>query len=158
MVVTGIRSLNAYARGDEMKATLSGYRRQIALLILLMLTLACGGIGLAYEQDLSGPYAVWAPDSVEQAAIVEKIPDSSGATVVIDAMVFSYGWNDDFIIVKQHPNADGIDAVDAGVTQWFILDVANEKVYGPLTEEAYHRTRRDLGVPDSLDFTKTIDT
>jgi hypothetical protein len=123
---------------------------------LLLLIVACGGIGLAYERSLTGAYAVWAPDDLAQAAVVEREPDSAGALVVIPAMVFRYGWNEAFIIAQQHPNLDGFDEVDAGVTHWFVLDVATGEVHGPLTEEAYHRTRRSLGVPDDLDFTETI--
>jgi hypothetical protein len=65
---------------------------------LLLLALACGGIGLAYEHDLPAEYAIWDPDANAQAAVVQKIPDSSSATTVIGPLVFRYGWNADFII------------------------------------------------------------
>jgi hypothetical protein len=129
----------------------------ILLLLILWLALACGGIGLAYEHDLTAAYAIWATDLTAQAAVVQKIPDSSSASTVIAPMVFRYGWNEDFVIAQQHPNLDGFDEIDADVTHWFILDVAEGEVYGPLTEEAYVRMRQTLGVPEDLDFTHTIE-
>lgn len=133
-------------------------RTQLAFLILiLLLALACGGIGLAYEHDLTADYAIWAPDTNTQAAVVQKIPDSSSAATVIGPMVFRYGWNADFIIAQQHPVQDGFDELNTGVTDWFILEVATGEVHGLLTEEAYVRRRQMLGVPDDLDFTHTIE-
>jgi hypothetical protein len=124
---------------------------------ILLISLACGGIGLAYEHDLTGDYAVWAPDLVEQAAIVQKIPGTSSATVIVDSMVVAYGWNDDFIIAKQHPNLDGFDQVDTGLTHWFIVQVATGDVYGPLAEKEYLQYRKEFNIPDDLDFTRTIE-
>jgi len=133
-------------------------RTQLAFLILILwLALACGGIGLAYEHDLTADYAIWAPDTNTQAAVVQKIPDSSSAATVIGPMVFRYGWNADFIIAQQHPVQDGFDEFNTGVTDWFILEVATGEVHGPLTEEAYVRKRQTLGVPDDLDFTHTTE-
>ena len=134
-------------------------RRRILVLALCLLfaSLACGGIGLAYEHDLTGDYAVWAPDLVEQAAVVQKMPGTSSATVVVDSMVVAYGWNDDFIIAKQHPNLDGFSQVDTGLTHWFIVRVATGDVYGPLTEEEYLQHRGELGIPDEVDFTRVIE-
>ena len=133
-------------------------RTQLAFLILILwLALACGGIGLAYEHDLTADYAIWAPDTNTQATVVQKIPDSSSAATVIGPMVFRYGWNADFIIAQQHPVQDGFDEFNTGVTDWFILEVATGEVHGPLTEEAYVRKRQTLGVPDDLDFTHTIE-
>jgi len=72
-------------------------------------------------------------------------------------MVFAYGWNDDFIIAKQHPNPDDFGSVETDITNWFIIEVATGEVYGPLTEQEYIDLREKLGVPDSLTFTRTIE-
>jgi hypothetical protein len=125
--------------------------------LLLLLAPACGGIGLAYEHDLTADYTIWAPDTNAQAAVVQKIPDSSSAATVIGPMVFRYSWNADFIIAQQHPVQDGFDEINTGVTDWFILEVTTGKVHGPLTEEAYVRTRQTLGLPDDLHFTNNIE-
>lgn len=128
-----------------------------AALTLFAIALACGGIGLAYEHDLVKDYAIWAPDLTEQAAVVQKTPGTSGASVVVGAMVFAYGWDDAYIIAKQHPNLDGFDEINAETTHWFIVDVATDEVYGPLTEAEYAEQREVLGVPDDLDFTHIVE-
>ena len=124
---------------------------------LLVASLACGGIGLAYEHDLVGDYAVWATDQVEQAAVVQKIPDTSSATAIVGPMVVAYGWDDHFIIAKQHPNLDGFSQIDTGLTHWFIVRVATGDVYGPLTEEEYLQHRSEFDIPDDLGFTRVIE-
>jgi hypothetical protein len=71
-------------------------------------------------------------------------------------MVVAYGWNDDFIIAKQHPNLDGFSQVDTSLTYWFIVQVATGDVYGQLTEEEYLQHRGELGIPDEVGFTRVI--
>jgi len=125
--------------------------------LLLLAALACGGIGLAYEHDLTGDYAIWAGDLLEQAAVVKKIPDSSSASTVVNPMVFAYGWNEDFIIAKQHPNLDDFDEIDTQTTNWFIVNVKTQKVYGPMTEKEFAQRRQELGVPQELTFIRAIE-
>jgi hypothetical protein len=129
----------------------------LPILFLFLISLACGGIGLAYEYDLTADYAVWATDQLEQAAVVRKDPQGSGASVVIWPMISAFGWNDDFIIAQRHPARDDFDDVDMTVTEWYILVVAEDEVYGPLTEAEYRQLRQDLGVPSGLDFSQTIE-
>ncbi|MGC9358513.1 MAG: hypothetical protein ACP5GX_11620, partial [Anaerolineae bacterium] len=58
-------------------------------LIIFLIALGCGGIGLAYEQDLTADYAVWATDHRNLTALVQKEPQSSSAAGVISPMVFA---------------------------------------------------------------------
>ena len=129
----------------------------LPIVFLFLASLACGGIGLAYEYDLTADYAVWATDQLEQAAVVRKDPQGSGASVVIWPMISAFGWNDDFIIAQRHPARDDFDDVDMTVTEWYILVVAEDEVHGPLTEAEYRQLRQDLGVPSSLEFSQTIE-
>lgn len=133
------------------------WRCILPVVVLLLSALACGGIGLAYEHDLVRDYAIWATDLKAQAAVVQKIPDSSSASTVVRALVFAYGWNEAFIIAKQHPNLDGFDGIDTSITHWFIVEVANREVHGPLTETEYLELREKLAIPHDLDFVKTIE-
>ena len=117
-----------------------------------------GGIGFAYEDDLVGDYAVWALDLTTQAAVVRKRKKSSSASVIIKKMVFAYGWNNEFIIAKQHPQKrDNHWEIDSSVTNWFILQVHSGTVHGPMNEDEFNETRIHLGVPPELSFTKIID-
>jgi hypothetical protein len=129
----------------------------LAFSFLLISMLGCGGFGLAYEKDLVGKYAVWATDIEEQAAVVKKT-SSSGAAGVVPPMVFAYGWNNKFIIAKQHPIVDNSPfIVDIAITNWFIVEVKSEKIHGPLSEQEYIELRQKLGVPDALIFTESIE-
>ena len=132
-------------------------KKAICLIAFLFCaSLACGGIGLAYEYDLTADYAVWATDQIEQAAVVRKDPQGSGASVIIWPMISAFGWNDDFIIAQRHPVREGVADVDVTVTEWYILGVAERVVHGPLTEAEFRQLRQDLGVPTYLEFSQTI--
>ena len=90
---------------------------------------------------------MWATDIIEDACVVRKIKGSSGASTVVPRTVFAYGWNDDFIIAKQHPEKkDG--KVDTSTTYWYIVKVASGKVHGPMTEDEFTKLRTKLKVPE----------
>jgi hypothetical protein len=114
----------------------------------------CPFQGLVYEEDLANGYAVWAADTMQDAAIVLKDKGGSGATGVVPLTVFAYGWNDDFIIAKRHPEKKG-RKVDASITYWYIVEVASGNVHGPLNEDEFDKLRIKLEVPPELLF-KTI--
>jgi len=113
--------------------------------------------GLWYEDDdLPGEYAVWAVDERSNAAIVEKKGGGLAGSVV-PSMVFAYGWNDDFIIAKQHPrHATESHRIDMSITHWYLIEVQTKTIHGPLTEDAFHELRNELKVPVGLSFTKTV--
>jgi hypothetical protein len=114
----------------------------------------CPFMGLIYEEDLVNGYAVWATDTIEDAAIVHKDKGGSGSTVVVHPMVFAYGWNDDFIIAKRHPEKKD-RKVDTSLTYWYIVEVTSGDVHGPLSEDEFSKLRTELKVPHELSF-KTI--
>ena len=120
---------------------------------VVMLVGGCPFMGLVYEEDLVSGYAVWATDTVEDAAIVRKDKGGSGAAVVVPAMVTAYGWNDDFIIAKQHPEKDR--KVNKSITYWYIVEVASSNVHGPLSEDDFNELRTKLKVSAEISF-KTI--
>jgi hypothetical protein len=122
---------------------------------MVLLVSGCPFMGLAYEEDLAGGYAVWATDAIEDAAIVYRDKDGPGATVVVPAMVFAYGWNDHFILAKRHPTED-YTVVDMETTEWYVVQVDARAVHGPLGEDEFRKLRTELGVPPELSFTKTI--
>ena len=110
-------------------------------------------MGRAYEEDLSNGYAVWAADIIEDAMIVHKDKGDSYSTRVVQPTVFAYGWNDDFIIAKQHPRKDR--KVDTSLTYWYIVEVASGNVHDPLNKDEFNKLRTELKVPPELSF-KTI--
>jgi len=125
----------------------------LAFLLLVFGMIACAGCDVFIDQDLAGGYRVLAIDTVEMSMITgSRDSDVKGG---VGPMVFAYGWNQNFIIAKQHPNESF--NVDTNITNWFIIEVASREVHGPLTEKEYVELRKELGVPDAITFTEQIE-
>jgi len=137
-------------------------RRIVSSLLILgalapaMMLMGCGRIGFDYQKQLSGKYELVAVDVLEQMDVSQSLP-SGGAIGVIPPTVYSVGWDEHFIIAKQHPN-DASHHIDKSVTNFYILQVSNGTVTGPLVEVAFTRERAKLGVPASLSFTLSFDS
>jgi hypothetical protein len=121
--------------------------------ILLAFILACGGIGFAYEQKLSGKYCLVACDTLEQMGI-DEMPTDGGNSYhgVIGETIFAAGWDDRFIIAKQHPKGN------EKITDFYILRVSDGLVSGPWAEAGFVAERKKLDVPKELTFTWTLDS
>ncbi|MDR2809097.1 MAG: DUF3997 domain-containing protein [Tannerellaceae bacterium] len=82
---------------------------------------------------------------------------------VAGSTVFAAGYNDDFIIVKQHPLSCLTMNVNRNVTNYYIIplkykvhDWPYENRIGPLSEKEFQAKRKELKIPDSLTFTRTF--
>ena len=109
-------------------------------------------MGLVYEEDLVNGYAVWATDMIEDAAVVRKDVEGSGATVVVSSRVVAYAWNDDFIVAKRHP-MKGPQTL-SGQTEWYVIEVAPGTVHGPLSTDEFRKLQAKLGIPAGLSWKK----
>ncbi len=129
------------------------YKKYLFLTALCAICHGCGGIGFAYQKKLPGKYGLIACDTMPQMALCEIDPDGSGLTVVPQT-VFAVGWNKHFIIAKRHPPTGmAINEIDKTKTEFYILDVTAEKLYGPFDEDKFNKQRESLGVPATLKFT-----
>ena len=108
----------------------------------------------AYKADLVNGYAVWAVDVMKDASVVHKHKSGSSATTVVPHTVFAYGWNDDFILAKRHPEKKD-RKVDISVTYWYIIEVTSGDVHGPLNQDEFRKLRTKLKVSEEISF-KTI--
>ncbi len=121
--------------------------------ILLAFILACGGIGFAYQQKMSGKYFLIATDSLEQMDISEGPSDGSNSyRGVIPGTVFEAGWDEHFIIAKQHPPGR------ESSTNFYILRVSDGKLSELIDEPAFDAEREKLEVPKALTFTWSLDS
>ena len=133
------------------------HRKIYSIFFICTFVIFVGGCpfqGLVYEEDLVNGYAVWAADVIQDAAIVLKDKGSSGALEVVPHTVFAYGWNDEFIIAKRHPEKKD-RKVDTSLTYWYIVEVASGNVHGPLSKDEFSKFRTELKVPPELSF-KTV--
>lgn len=129
-------------------------KSRIIIYILISLPLyaicACGMEGYFYKKDLENSYSIVSVDAYEYTCVQKQ------NLCVIDWMIYSYGSDDRYIIAKQHPEKSAFD-VDFAKTNWFIVDMVNDHIYGPMSENEFSRKRTHLGVPDTLDFIDTFD-
>lgn len=121
-----------------------------ATLLAVMTLVGCGGIGCAYEKRLSGKYGLVAVDVLEQMSLSEMLPGGS-AVGVINETVFAVGWDERFIIAKQHPSGN------KSITHYYILQVADGTLTGPFDVSAFIAERAKLGAPAALSFTLVFD-
>jgi len=116
-----------------------------------LLLSGCGGIGFAYKERLSDKYGLVAVDILEQMSVCEMLPDGGGVGV-INETVFAVGWDEHYIIAKQHP------AGDKSITYFYILRVSDGTLTGPLDETKFTAERERIGVPAGLSFTLIFDS
>jgi hypothetical protein len=120
--------------------------RSALLLVLCLLT----GCGSAHSEQLVGPYKLVANDKIDQMAVVRTIGED--ALPCIDPTVFSVGFNDRYLVARQHPDND------RAVTNYYYIDLQHEtvdpnaNVHGPMTLEQFQAKKTELGLPE---FTRT---
>jgi hypothetical protein len=121
----------------------------------VVLVLGFAGCGFVHDEKITGPYRLVAIDVSEQMSVCYTLKkgDCIGR---IPETVFSVGWNDRFIVAKQHPSNN------RSVTNYFILEMARDSkladpsasVTGPLAATAFEERMASLALPP---FTKTIE-
>ena len=121
----------------------------------VLLVLGLDGCGFVHDEKITGPYRLVAIDISEQMSVCYTL-EKSDCIGRIPETVFSVGWNDRFIVAKQHPSNN------RSVTNYFILELARDgkladpsaSVTGPLSATAFEGKVASLGLPP---FTKTIE-
>ena len=127
----------------------------LAVCVLGIVSMLSGcGLGFSHNEHLIGPYRLIAVDTSEQMTVVYDLGDG-GFVGRIPQTVFSVGWNDNYIVAKQHPNNN------RSFTNYYFLEIAKdsahagpkESVTGPLTQEQFAVKQAELQLPP---FTRTI--
>ena len=115
---------------------------------LLLPAVLLSGCGEVHREHLVGPYDLCAIDISEQMSVYYGLKDGGGVDR-IDQTVFSVGWNNRYIVAKQHPGNN------RSVTNYFYLDMTKDGplvdpsvcVVGPLSETEFSRKQAELGLP-----------
>lgn len=126
--------------------------RIVFLLSLCVMTAGCGGA--AHYEQLTGNYLLIATSSSDQMEISYDVGDG-GSIGRINETVFSVGWDQRYIVAKQHPNND------RAVTNYYYLEMAKDSRYadpsasvtGPMTAQEFASKQNELKLPP---FTRTI--
>ncbi len=125
-------------------------------LVLLLLT---GCIGAAsHNEKLTGRFYLLAIDDMSDMTVCHL--DSIYRIGIIPSTVFAVGYNDKYIIAKQHP--EELTKIDKSITNYYIIPIKNVQYYnekdviGPMTKDSFENKRKELGVPETLSFTKVF--
>ena len=127
----------------------------LSIFAVVIFVIGCPRLGSFYNEDLGNGYRVWAADVIEHVAVYKKNKQGSGGLRVVPYAVFAYGWNNDFILAKQHPLKNH-RKVDTSITYWYIVEVASGNVHGPLSEDEFNNLKTKLKVPAEISFKKII--
>lgn len=136
---------------------------RVILCFTILLAFA-GCSGLAIEEKIIDNYYLIATDVGEDCSLSYHEPtDGSNYGTIIEATVFAVGYNDKYMIVKQHPRTFP-NPPDKKITNYYILplrkgmDWKNKNgLIGALTLEQFTEKRKELNIRESLTFTKEIE-
>jgi hypothetical protein len=126
-------------------------RLPIAMIVLAVLLAGCGFV---HDEHLVGPYYLTAVDTDEQMSLGHAL--AGGERVGrVDETVFAVGWDDRYLVAKQHPKND------RRVTNYYVVDRARDRadadpaasVTGPLSEAAFLAKKAELSLPG---FRRTV--
>lgn len=125
------------------------------ILILSVFFTSCVG-SVVFEQKLSGNYELSANDHMSGMSIY--VTDGGYQIGLINATVYSVGFNKDFIIVKQHPYEN--DIINKTITNYYIICIEDKLNVSSIEhelviydKEEFLQKRKEFGIPDSLKFT-----
>lgn len=127
----------------------------VAIAGIIYLATHIGPGSLDFRAKLAGPYFLHRMSSQE----VLIAPDTwDGSIPIIPTLVVACGTDRRFIVAKRQGLKRKIDngpqslsvEPDPNTVDYWILDTAAPKVFGPLTLEQFNDKRTALGVPSSL--------
>lgn len=122
------------------------------------LVLLLPGCGLVEKHHLVGNYYLVAANAPEQMEIIfNSNPGSRQSQKRIGETVYAVGWNNDYIVAKQHPRNN------RRINNYYYLAIRRDhefaapsaSVVGPLTEAKFKRSKAELGLPE---FRMTFDS
>ncbi len=122
------------------------------MLFLATLLFSCNGLK---NEHITERYYLVAVDSREDMSLGYSVNNNNSSFVdVVGETVFAVGYNDKYIILKQHP------ANNRNTTKYYIVPIYKSFNYSPengvigaLTIEQFNEKRKELHIPDSLKFT-----
>ncbi|MDR0506007.1 MAG: hypothetical protein LBH32_04195 [Dysgonamonadaceae bacterium] len=108
-----------------------------------------------YAEHLTDMYYLIESEDTGLSLCKDDDIDDGGWLIIIGQTVYAAGYNNDVIIVKQHPH-EFSKLIDKTITNYYILPIKNNpknEAIGPLTLKQFNDKRKELNVPDSLQFT-----
>ncbi len=137
-------------------------RSVILFLTVIIVVIGCDGL---YSDKIVGKYYLVSVDVPYPKNLSYDLGNGSYLGVV-DDVVIEYGYNNDYIIVKQHPVRRAVvfplvDTVDSAITNYYIIPLKyklhkspDENKIGPLSKKEFWQKRKELKISDKLKFIK----
>ncbi len=120
-----------------------------------MFAFVVGCVPFGYEKKLIGGYSLNEGDTRSGMGVFYL--DGKYLVGVVPPTVFAVGYDEQFIIAKQH--SEQFPEIDRSVTNYYIIPLqkrisksAEKNVIGPLTEKEFLEKRREIQVATNLDF------
>lgn len=134
------------------------------MLYLSISLLFVGCQDLAVKEKIIDNYFLVAADASEWTSLsYHEDNEGTNYSSLIEATVFAVGYNDNYMIVKQHPCILP-NPPDKTITNYYILPLkegmdwrTKNGLIGPLTEQEFIEKRKELNIPDEVTFTKEIE-
>ena len=109
------------------------------------------------QKQLIGNYYLIESSYKEDSKSLSYSLGSGNFNDVVSQTVFSVGFNEDYIIAKQHPKKYKVPA-NKSITNYFIIAMKDSssyygKVNGPFTESEFLVAKKSLGISGKLKFT-----
>ena len=129
---------------------------------LIICVLSCGG-SLDVEEHLFDKYYLIATDTKEDLNLsYHESTDNPNYGTIIKATVFAIGYNDKYILIKQHPR-NFPDPPNRKITNYYIIPVKKKfnwksmnGLLGPMTLNQFIEKKKELHISDSLTFNKVM--
>jgi hypothetical protein len=126
---------------------------------MLLFTTGCTGM---YKEHLTGNYYLTKMDYADEDLNLSYNLGNGSYIDVVPPTLFAAGYDDDYIIAKQHPcNGFGLSSINKKITHYYIVPLKykvhnwpDENRIGPLSEKDFLAKRKELKISDSLTFTK----
>ncbi|HEX8514832.1 MAG TPA: hypothetical protein VF868_01445 [Bacteroidia bacterium] len=124
--------------------------------VIFISLFGCNGLNKTHVTER---YYLVAVDVRENTSLGYSVNDDNSSFVdVVAECVYSVGFDDKYIIAKQHP------ANNREITNYFIVPIYKEFTYspekdvvGPLTLEQFNTQREEFGISNSVTFTTEIE-
>jgi hypothetical protein len=123
--------------------------------ILLSLT------GCEYREHLTGNYYLTETDNADEELSLSYDLGNGSYIGVVNPTLFAVGYDDEYIIAKNHPQIRGAFTFSRKFTHYYIVPLKykvhhspDENRIGPLSEEEFKAKRKELKMSDSLTFTR----
>ena len=146
--------MNTRPNGNNMLKSLLCF----CLLLILMLQTSCGGVG-DWSYDLPNNYQILRVNS--NSVVFGKYEDLFERK--LDRYIVSFCFNDCYIGLERIPLDDippdqqiDIKKFDRTNSEYYLMDSANDLLYGPYSKDDYNEQCNDLGINDMCEWIETI--